>query len=212
MFVRVSTTFPVACCHTGSLASVLFSGPSPCWPSGSGTFYSLCLEYFIMDLCDMGSFLQFQFSVQISFPQKYPFYFIFLSSSMPHPAITIRSPNLIVFKVFIIMFVTEHHHKHMAANWPVSWAWALGDSLPPPCPGKVGRRPWKLHKQRWLNPVPFKIWQVGAGIHSSGCCPRQASYVSSPCFLKLPTTNLEWPVFLGSLPALTLRGQVSDHP
>lgn len=51
------TTLPVAPCGRTTLAFILFSVPSSCWPCGSGTDYSPCLECFVMDLYETGYFL-----------------------------------------------------------------------------------------------------------------------------------------------------------
>lgn len=49
----------------------------------------------------------------------------------------------------------------------------------------------------------FKIWRADVGIWLSCCRPRQASFVSFLCLLKLPPTTLEWPAsLLWALPAL----------
>lgn len=96
--------------HMTSLASFLFSGSSSCWPYGSGPFHCFCLECFVTDPCDTGSFPQFPDSAQIPFPQRDLLppegrpTTSFQVAPYPTPQST-RSPNFIVFTVLTGMFV-----------------------------------------------------------------------------------------------------------
>lgn len=121
------TTLLITLDHITSLASFLFSGSSSCWPYGSGPFHCFCLECFVNDPCDTGSFPQFPVSAQIPFPQRDLLppegrpTSSFQVAPCPTPqSLSTRSPNFIVFTVLTGTFVTGHHQKDLSANWPLA--------------------------------------------------------------------------------------------